>query len=85
MTKSDLELFFAGVLEREGSITEIRAEIKEAFAAFATSHEVALPALKEGFRYHKKALKDASEAQTVEFERDKLVDILIGGSSDAVE
>lgn len=78
MTREELELFYSGIIEREDNLSELRADIKDAFAAFADNQGVDLSALRDGFRFHKKALKDAESARAAEFERDKLVELLIG-------
>lgn len=83
--RETLEQFFMGIVEREEEGKAIRADIKEAFAAFADNQSVDLKALREGFKFWKKAQADADEAKTVEFERDKLVEILIAGDVAVVE
>ena len=83
--RGTLEQFFAGIMEREEEMREVRSDIKESFAAFASSHEVDLGALKDGFKFHKKSLKDAEDARASEFERDKLVEILIAEDVAVVE
>lgn len=81
MTKADLEVFYAGIMEREEGLKEVRTDINDAFASFAANQEIDLTALKDGFRFHKKSLKDAAAAQAAEFERDKLVELLIGSDA----
>lgn len=75
--RSTLEQFYIGIQGRDEEMRGIRADIKEAFASFAGNQEVDLKALKDGYRFWKKAQVDADEAKTVEFERDKLIEVLV--------
>lgn len=75
--RETLEQFYVGIQERDEDMKAIRADIKEAFASFAGNQEVDLKALKDGYRFWKKAQVDAEDAKAVEFERDKLIEVLV--------
>lgn len=72
---------FEQVVEREGEIKDLRIEIKDAFENFCEEHEQFQPkTMKEGYRFFKKLAKDKSSCVDEEFQRDKVVEILIGKS-----
>lgn len=77
LTKDLLTDFFTDVMAREEELAAMRAENKEAFVSFASSYGIDTKPLKEGYKFFKLLNKDGDEAQTLEFMRDKIIDIFL--------
>lgn len=77
LTKEMLIGFFTDIIGREEVLSELRAETKEAFECFASSHGIGTKPLKEGYKFFKAMSKDRREAETVELLRDSIVDVLL--------
>lgn len=86
MTRADLIAFFNNISTQEEQVRERKADVTEAFKAFSASQEVELVALKEGYKFYKKQqAKGTDEAQTEEFLRDKIIDVLLTEETDAAQ
>lgn len=81
LTKERLEGIFEDVRKRELDINEINCEITDAwvtfFAEFDLKTKESKDAIKAAFAFWKKLKKDKHTTQTVEFERDKFVELLL--------
>ena len=76
--KEKLLNLFSELSDREDSIKSIRQEMKDAIEIFCEEHdECEIKSVKEAYRVYKKFTKDRTEAVNQEFQRDKLVDILM--------
>ena len=72
---------FEDLANLDEEIKEMRADIKERVEAFCENNDEFEPkAIKEAYRFFKKLTKDKSSTVDEEFQRDKLVELLIGKS-----
>ena len=70
---------FEQMFTREDEIKDLHTEIKDSLNIFCEEHEEFDPkALKDGYKFFKKLIKDSSQARGDEFVRDKIVELLIG-------
>lgn len=72
---------FERLVERDEEIKDLRLEMKDAIEQFCEEHDQFEPkAIKEGYRFFKKLGKDKSSTVDAEFQRDKIVELLIGSN-----
>jgi hypothetical protein len=77
--KQAILTLFERMLERDEEIKDIREEQKDAIAEFCEENSKFEPkAIKDGYRFFKKLGKDGSSARDEEYQRDKIVELLIG-------
>lgn len=74
---STLQQFFEDRMSREEAIKELRDEMKEAVACFCESTGADKKAIGMAFRLFKHLQKDRADAETMQFEYDKLAELLI--------
>lgn len=73
---------FEQIANREEEIRETRQEIKDAIEQFCEEFDQFEPkVIKDGYRFFKKLAKDKSTATDEEFQRDKIVELLIGSKA----
>lgn len=73
---------FEQLLGREEEIKELREEMKDAISQFCEQYDqFEVKQIKEGFRFFKKLAKDKSSTMDMEFQRDKIVELLIGDTT----
>lgn len=76
--KAEILSLFERLADREEEIKELREENKDAIDTFCNQHEGFEPkAIKEAYKLFKSLSKDKSAATDFEYQRDKLVEILI--------
>jgi hypothetical protein len=72
---------FERLSERDEEIKDLREEMKDAISMFCEEFEQFEPkAIKDGYRFFKKLAKDKSSTVDAEFQRDKIVELLIGSN-----
>jgi spore coat polysaccharide biosynthesis predicted glycosyltransferase SpsG len=65
----------------EEQIREVRQEMKDAIALFCEENEkkeFEPKAVKDAYKFFKKITKDKSETMDLEYQRDKIVELLVG-------
>jgi len=72
-----LQQFFDERITREDDIKELRAEMKEQMEAFCSSIGADKQAVNMAFRLFKALQKDQKSAEAMQFEYDKLAELLI--------
>lgn len=76
--KEEILTLFENLADREQTIKELRAEIKESIEDFCEEYNDFEPkAVKEAYKVFKNLSKDKSATTDQEFQRDKIVEILI--------
>ena len=70
---------FSEIADREEEIKSLREEIKESIESFCEEHDdYEKKAIKDAYKFFKNLSKDKTTAVDTEFQRDKIVDLLIG-------
>lgn len=69
--------FYIEIIERENSIKEIKDEIAEAIAAFASSNNISIDGVKKAIREHKEYMKDAAKFLVIDADADKVFEAMV--------
>ena len=81
--KQKMMTLFEEIAIKENDISEVKTEIKESIDLFCNNNQEFRPKnIKEGYRFFKKLCKDKTVTVDNEFQRDKIIDILIGASNE---
>lgn len=76
-----LKEFFLEIDRREEEIGGIRAEIGECFDSYCSSYATDKTALKLAYKLYKAINKDKARAEAMQFEYDKMADLLVSDVS----
>ncbi len=75
---ADILNFCEEQLNRENLIGEIRGEMTDALEVYAKQHGVTKKSVKKSYAHFKELRKDRAEAETVERERELLIEAMMG-------
>lgn len=76
---------FEQIALREDDIKELREEIKDAIDLFCEEYDAyEKKAVKTGYKFFKQLAKDKSSTVDEEFQRDKIVELLIGSKQEEI-
>jgi len=81
MTQQEMMAFFEERQIAENARAEITAELREGLEAFSSSHGCDKKAVKMAYQLYKTLQKDRKEAESTQFEYDKLAELLIVGAA----
>jgi uncharacterized protein (UPF0335 family) len=73
----NLKEFYAAINKREEEASELRSEINDCFDSYCSSHGIDKEALKLAYKLFKALNKDKRKAEAMQFEYDKMADLLI--------
>lgn len=68
--------FYDEIIKREEDIKEIKDEIKEGIAAFATSNNISIDGVEKGIKEHKQYLKDKAKFLVTDADADKVFEAM---------
>jgi hypothetical protein len=77
--KTKIMNLFEQIANREGEIKDIREEIKDSITLFCEEHEeFEVKSIKNAYKFFKALAKDKSATMDEEYQRDKIVELLVG-------